>query len=344
MDSLTQAALGATLGGVIAGRALGRTALVGGALLGTVPDMDMVLDYGSAIANFTQHRGFSHSLFLLVPLAVLLVPALHRWRPQVSRRRWLAFTLAILVTHPLLDTLTTYGTQLFWPFGPPLATTSIFIIDPLYSLPLMLAVLYAMVKPPAPRAQGAALVLSSLYLLWAVGAQALVDRHVEQELARQELDDAPRMVQPMPLTTLLWRVTVLADDERLEMVTGPLETGRPLTIERFSRSTERIDQLASLPEGRRLLWFTKGFVDVTLDDGRLLATDIRLGVPGAHPFTFAVARQKADGSLSPIASTLEPRPPMQGQALRALWSRLSGEADILCLATLQALPAGETCP
>src|SRR5690554_5097669 len=250
MDSITQAALGATLAGAVAGKTLGRSALLTGALLGTLPDLDVVIDYGTAVANFTQHRGFSHSLFVLVPVGIMLALALHRWKPQLSLRRWLAFTLLILVTHPLLDTLTTYGTQLFWPIGPPLATNSIFIIDPLYTLPLLVAVIIALARPAAVRVQTAALALSSLYLVWAAGAQALVDLHVGRELARQGLEDAPRMIQPMPFTTLLWRVTVLADNERLEMVTGPLETRRPLMVERFPRNAALVDRLESLPEGR----------------------------------------------------------------------------------------------
>ena len=129
MDSITQVALGASLAGAVAGKTLGRTALVIGAGLGTLPDLDVIIDYGSAVANFTQHRGFSHSLFILVPLAVLLAWLLWRWRPQLSFPRWLTLTALVLVTHPLLDSFTTYGTQLFWPLGPPVALSSIFIIQ-----------------------------------------------------------------------------------------------------------------------------------------------------------------------------------------------------------------------
>jgi inner membrane protein len=343
MDSVTQALLGAAIGGAVASCTLGRGAFIGGAALGTLPDLDVVLDYGTAVANFTQHRGFSHSLFILVPLAVVLALVLHRWKPRLSRGRWLAFTLLILGTHPLLDSLTTYGTQLFWPLGPPLGTNSIFIIDPLYTLPLLFAVLYGVLRPPAIRTQGIALALSSAYLLWALGAQAMVDKRVGEKLADLELATAPRMVQPMSFTTLLWRVTVLGTDERLEMVTGPFEADRPLTIERFPRSPARLSQLASFPEGQRLIWFTEGFLDVRVRDNSLMATDIRLGVPGAHPFTFVIARQGADGQWSATASTQEPRPAMRNDALRAFWARLSGQADVLCMATFQALPAGETC-
>ncbi|HBK37567.1 MAG TPA: hydrolase, partial [Halomonas sp.] len=61
MDSITQAALGAAVGGAVLGKRLGRKAIVIGALLGTLPDLDVALDYGDAIANVTEHRGFSHS-------------------------------------------------------------------------------------------------------------------------------------------------------------------------------------------------------------------------------------------------------------------------------------------
>lgn len=343
MDSLTQAALGAVLGGAIAGKALGRTALLGGAVLGTVPDLDVVIDYGTAIADFTQHRGFSHSLFILIPFGIVLALILHRWQPELSLRRWLIFTLAILITHPLLDVLTTYGTQLFWPFGPPLGTATIFIIDPLYTLPLLFALVWSLVRPAATKIQGAALLLSTCYLGWALAAQQLIDSRAEAELARQGLQDAPRMVQPMPFNTLLWRVTVMADEERLEMVAGVFEAQQPLTIERFPHNRALLEEMAALPEGQRLIWFTSGFLDVYIRDNRLMATDIRLGVPGAHPFTFAVAERGSDQTWLPAASTLEPRPTLRGDALSALWARLSGDAQVLCLATLEALPAGETC-
>ena len=86
MDSLSQAVLGASVGGAVLARPLGRRALLGGALLGTLPDLDVLIDYGDAVANFTEHRGFSHSLLVLLPVSLLLAWLLHRWRP--ARRLW----------------------------------------------------------------------------------------------------------------------------------------------------------------------------------------------------------------------------------------------------------------
>jgi len=183
MDSLSQAVLGASVGGVVMGRTLGRSALLGGALLGTLPDLDVLIDYGDAVANFTEHRGFSHSLLVLLPASLLLAWLLQRWRPAISLWRWWAFTGLCLLTHPLLDAFTTYGTRLFWPLGDPVAISSIFIIDPLYTLPLLVAVIVALVRPPAMTALVTGLTLSSLYLCWSLVAQQWMTQRVMPALA-----------------------------------------------------------------------------------------------------------------------------------------------------------------
>ena len=53
MDSITQALLGASVQGAMLGRWQGRKALAYGAILGTLPDLDVVIDYGDAVANMT---------------------------------------------------------------------------------------------------------------------------------------------------------------------------------------------------------------------------------------------------------------------------------------------------
>ncbi|MEP1215181.1 MAG: metal-dependent hydrolase [Marinobacter sp.] len=342
MDSITQAALGASLAGAVAGKTLGRSALLIGAALGTLPDLDVVIDYGTAVANFTQHRGFSHSLFILLPLSFFIAYALYRWRPALSYKRWLAVTALILLTHPLLDAFTTYGTQLFWPVGPPVALHSIFIIDPLYTLPLLAGILAFLVRGPNTRAVMAGLALSTLYLGWSVTAQQIISDRVEPALAEEDLQDAPRMVQPMPFNTILWRVTVMGEDRRMEIVTGFLDGGGPVTVESFPRDAELASAAASLDEARRLEWFTDGFLHYESANGKLTATDIRLGIPGAHPFTFILAEDNGEGLIPRPSARLE-RPAVAGELLGLLWARMTGSAEVLCLASLTVPPPGEGC-
>lgn len=342
MDSITQAALGATLAGAVAGKTLGRSALLIGAVLGTLPDLDVVIDYGTAVANFTQHRGFSHSLFVLAPLATVLAWLLWRWKPQLSFQRWLAVTGLILITHPLLDAFTTYGTQLFWPIGRPVAINSIFIIDPLYTLPLLAGCIAFLMRPPAKTAILAGLALSTLYLGWSVAAQQIITQRVQPALAQAGLTSPDLMVQPMPFNTLLWRATAIEGDQRVEIVTGFLDGGAPLNLQHFPRRRDLARAVEHLPETQRLEWFTGGFLAYSQSDGRIMATDIRLGIPGAHPFTFVLATENG-GNIEPTVSFRTPRPDVNTEALGLLWSRMTGKTPVLCLASLRAPAPGEHC-
>ncbi|MGF2734291.1 metal-dependent hydrolase [Marinobacter sp. DUT-1] len=342
MDSITQVALGASIAGAVAGKTLGRTALLIGGALGTLPDLDVVIDYGSAVANFTQHRGFSHSLFVLAPLALLLAWLLWRWKPMLDFKRWLLLTGLVLLTHPILDAFTTYGTQLFWPFGRPVAINSIFIIDPAYTLPLLAGCLLFLVRPPGTRAIAVGLTLSTLYLGWTLAAQQIITNRVTPALAQAGMDNARLMVQPMPFNTVLWRATAMNDEQRVEIVTGFLDGDQPLTLETFPRDPQLAQAVADLPEVRRLEWFTGGFLDYGTDGNRVTATDIRLGLPGAHPFTFDIARNNG-GRFLPVTSSRLPRPAVNDQAMAHLWDRVTGRSDVFCLASLSTPAPGQSC-
>ena len=133
-----------------------RKALLLGAALGTLPDLDVLIDYGDAVRNFTYHRGFSHSLFVLAPFSLLLWLVVRRWWAPVRAApgQWLAAISLALLTHPLLDAHTAYGTQLFWPMTlRPTMWGTIFIIDPLYTLPLLIGVLVAVFATRAATAR-----------------------------------------------------------------------------------------------------------------------------------------------------------------------------------------------
>lgn len=108
MDSITQAVLGASIQGALLGRWQGRRALLYGAMLGTLPDLDVIIDYGDAVADMTYHRGFSHSLFVLSALALALTLLIRKLRPDpgYSARRLFLTLWLVLITHPLLDAFT----------------------------------------------------------------------------------------------------------------------------------------------------------------------------------------------------------------------------------------------
>jgi inner membrane protein len=181
MDSLTQIALGSAVGVAVMGRRTAAwKAALWGAIGGTLPDLDAFINHGDAILNMTRHRAESHALFVLTLAAPVLAWIVSRVHGEAAlfRRWWLAMWL-VLITHPLLDTMTVYGTQLLQPFSDyPFAVGSVFIIDLAYTLPLIVGVVAALrLKSARGLAWNTAgLVLSTLYLGWSVGAQQHVTR------------------------------------------------------------------------------------------------------------------------------------------------------------------------
>ncbi|ATH77648.1 hydrolase [Vreelandella venusta] len=341
MDSITQAALGAAVGGAILGRRWGRKAIVVGALLGTLPDLDVVLDYGDAVANVTEHRGFSHSLFVLTGLGTLLaLLTAYRWpatrqRP-VHLRHWWWFYVLCLTTHPLLDALTTYGTQLFWPLDvPPAAWPIVFIIDPFYTLPLLLALIIGASTHKVQKACRVGLAVSSAYLLLAAGAKWHVEQRLAPALAETNLQQAPVMVQPTPFNIALWRATIIDDDHYYESLISVFDRQRTPTLEPLRRNVALESAALGNPKGERLAWFTGPFLryEIRQIDGvdTLVATDIRLGFPGFHPFNFTLATREDERwvALESSEQVSTPRG-LELETLARLASRAGGDISALC--------------
>lgn len=331
MDSLTQIVLGGAAAAVVPATHR-RRALLAGAVLGTLPDLDVIalslLDL-DPIAHMTWHRGPSHSLFVLAIVGVLIHAALRRLWPVVREAplRWLAAIELALLTHPVLDAFTVYGTQLFWPLPvPPVMISSIFIIDPLYTLPLLIAfvvVLFAGARRAGRTALAVGLALSSAYLGWSLLAKHLAERAAEQELASRGLLDAPRFSVPMPFNTLLWRVVVMTPEGHLEGVRSLVVDGdRPMDFKAYASDPRALADIAvhSAPL-RRLAWFAHGFLKGEARDDRFVVADLRMGDEPDYSFRFVVAEKTADG-WAPIPPEQLAWPWDARSRLAGMWHRI----------------------
>ncbi len=271
MDSLTQIALGAAVGTAVLGRKVGARAALWGAVCGTLPDLDVLLPYGDPVRDFTFHRAESHSLFWLTvasPFLAWVIARLHRSAGATFRECWLLVWLS-LVTHPLLDAFTVYGTQLLLPFSDyPVGVGSVFIIDPLYTVPLIVGVIAALrlrrVAPDrAMRWNAVGLALSTLYLGWGVAAQSHVEGVVNRTLAATPLAQARTLVTPAPFNTLLWRVVVMDDGGYHEGYYSLFDASPHVQLDHHASDPRLLEPLRDDWSVRRLAWFTKGFYAAT---------------------------------------------------------------------------------
>lgn len=330
MDSLSQLALGAAVGIGVMGR---RTALwkaaAWGAACGTLPDLDALIDHGDPVLNMTLHRGNSHALFWLTLISPVIGWSAAKLHGELDRwRRWVLAIWAALITHPLLDAMTVYGTQLLRPFNPePLGLGSIFIIDPLYTLPLLVGVVAALRLAPERglRWNAAGLLLSCAYLAWSAAAQQHVSVVARQLLQAQGVNTQQMLVTPTPFNTVLWRVLAVDGDHYHETFYSLLDDKRPLQVDSFPRGLALQDAAGTNNSLQRIARFSHGFYRLAERDGRLLIADLRMGQEPFYIFDFAIAHRSSGTWLEHASQAAGQRADL-GPALRWLSRRMWGEA------------------
>ncbi len=374
MDSLSQIVLGASVQGAILGKYQGRKAYLYGAMLGTLPDLDVFIHYSDPISNMTYHRGFSHSLFVLTALGLggaWLISRYHHWRdmplPYSTLRLALAMTLA-LTTHPILDSFTVYGTQLLWPLQESLSLTpfsiaSIFIIDPLYTIPLLIAMIFGFVKGRKLSIFKSALlanyqrlavwmlIVSSSYLMLSLGLKYYAQAQAEQTLAVAGIDNIAR-IKTMPVlpTILMWRT--LAEDKQnrfIELRGSVLDSRLPeyryLTQYNNSQALQTDLPEFSQPYAKRLNWFSgdwTGYRTQTLADSsnkqsaQLVVDDLRMMAGDTAYFSFVLADKKGQDSQwqattpidAPVINTNNKPQPSRFELIKQGFKRVFDEAVV----------------
>ncbi len=307
MDPVSQALLGAAVGQAAFSRRLGRRALAWGALGGMLPDLDVVaVATHGPFGEFLYHRGPTHALWFGPVVGPLLGWAV--WRGHArrlarsgsddpdhlgardARPAWMGLFVLALLTHPLLDVFTAYGTQLLAPFSlERFAWNGIAIIDPFYTLTLGVAVALgvrtSLSLPTRRRAAAVALALTSAYLLYGVALNQRVERRVAERVAAEGHADARVRAYPTLLQPWLRRVVVRTEqDVRVGLHTS-LRPGH-VVWERFPAAAPHplVDRVAETWEGSIFVWFAMGQVHPRVIETRngsvVEMDDLRYGLPG----------------------------------------------------------------
>lgn len=347
MDSLSHALLGAVLGRVGPARRAGIRAMLAGAVLGWIPDIDVPLAYGlSDAAALTFHRGITHSVVFAVCVSFMLGLLLHRLWSDVSRMRWMALAGLVLASHLLLDSLTSYGIQLLQPFSDhSFAIASVSVIDPLYTAPLLLALLVM----PWLRHSGArtalagiALALSSSYLLSTLYHQHHATGQIRAGFAAAGIPVERLFVKPTLFNSLLWRGIATSGDGYVVTFYTRHDAGPPDDFIFFPRNDVLLDPYLDEQVVQDLIKVSDGYYQVVRADGELLFRDLRYGQAfewlrddRPHVFTYRLFSND-DGSLDMEALPLQRNPERDRATFIALMERARGFAPMSERATSQA--------
>lgn len=160
------------------------------------PDLDVLLaPLHGGYGEWLYHRGTTHSLWFGFVVGPLLGWLLWRWRDNGRERllpAWIALSVVALVTHPLLDGFTPYGTQFLAPFARTRFTwNGVAIVDPFYSVVLAAGLVALASRRLGERAKvralALALIASTAYLLLGI----VVNRLVVDDVRRATASVAP---------------------------------------------------------------------------------------------------------------------------------------------------------
>ncbi|WP_130734509.1 metal-dependent hydrolase [Flavobacterium sp. J27] len=328
MDSLSQIVLGAATFALVKDKEIGKKALLYGAILGTIPDLDVLLNsFFDPIQQLAIHRAFSHSIFFSLLLSLLFAKWFsHKYKTPYLSWFWASFLA--LFTHPLLDICTTYGTRILYPLSTSFySLDNVFVIDPLYTIWLLIGciILLFMKNQNSKRALviKGSLALSTAYLVFGLVTNLYVRHHFKKELERQQIAYTQLKIVPTPFNTILWQGIVKTTEGFYFADYSLFDSKKTLSFHyeknnvSFLESKQKIEALAPFFN------FTEGYALAREEGGKMMIYGTKFGPiaikNGQAEFFFPVIFNE-DGSYTLV----QKQPDNYSELLEKLFLRLKG--------------------
>ncbi|MEL7833140.1 metal-dependent hydrolase [Fodinibius sp. Rm-B-1B1-1] len=339
MDTVTQLTLGAAVGEAVLGTKIGNKAAFWGAALGVMPDLDVLASpFVSEVQALAIHRGITHSLFFVVAVAPILGWVLHRYvKGSASWKQWLWLVFWVVLTHIFIDVCTSYGTQVFQPFSNySLSFNSIFIIDPLYTLPLLGGVITALFLNRHSKARSLAnwigIGISTFYLLLGFGIKHHVNNVFQENFVKQNIAPEQFMTTPSPLNILLWNGYAESQDTLYVGLYSVFDDNRQIEFKSIPQNKKLLKPFDDQLPVERLIWFSRGYYAADKIGSELIVHDLRFGrsdlwlTDGDAPFVWNY-RLEFNGDSTRVTGfeQFEPSFDMRTEMWNRLFKRMVGQ-------------------
>lgn len=282
MDSLSQVVLGAITFAVIKDKEIGKKSLVFGAVLGTIPDLDVLLNpFFDSIQQLSIHRAFSHSIFFSIILSLLFGKILSN-KYKSSYISWVWACFLSLFTHPLLDICTTYGTRILFPLTKDFySLDNVFVIDPLYTIWLLIAciMLWIMKKsnPNRQKVINISLLLSTGYLLYGLAVNLYVKNIFINQLEEKNISYEKIKIVPTPFNTILWEAIIKTKDGLYYSEYSLLDKNYPTHFHFEKNDVAFIEEKKKIEALQPFFNFTQGYELARKENGRMCIYGTKFG-------------------------------------------------------------------
>ncbi|MCC7233234.1 MAG: metal-dependent hydrolase [Bacteroidia bacterium] len=311
MDSLTHIVFGACLGDAIAGKKLGKKAMLWGAIASSIPDTDVITNFWMSRPDaLLAHRGFTHSIlfallgaFLFSFLCIKFLKA-----EKMTFRDWLFVWGSGLFFHIFIDACTAYGTGWFEPFSHSrISFNLLFVADPFYTLSLLIATVALLILKKNSRWRSwwsfFGIGLSSLYVLYACYNKLVAEKVTAKNFQEADFHPIRYFTTPTPLNVFLWYIVAQDSDGFNLGYYSVLDSTSEISFTHLPGNDSILGALRNDKQVQKLVRFSQNYYRMTSDSGNLIFSDLRFGqVEGwANPqaaFVFNYAlRESADNDL-----------------------------------------------
>lgn len=284
MDTITHIALGACAGEAIAGKQLGKKALLIGAFANTIPDFDFLSNlWLDTDDSLLAHRGFTHSFLFVTITTILMAFLFQRWyKKRTPLNFWLWFFGIELFLHIFIDAFNSYGTGWFEPFSHyRVSFNTIFVADPFYTIWLLIAMFaLALIKKDSVTRRSwvrFGLGISTLYFSYCVVNKIKADTDIKDILQKQHVAYDRHFTTPTPLNSWLWYFVAGNDSGFYIGYHSVFDSKKQIDLYYIPKNNSLLSPFFHREDVKHLVRFSKGFYTIEKWNNTLVFNDLRFG-------------------------------------------------------------------
>ncbi len=260
--------------------------------------------------------------------------------PKASIMQWQWMFFLSLITHPILDCFTTYGTQILLPFSDQrVAFNNIAVADPAYTVPFLICLLIAMflarTNPNRSRWNNAGLIISSLYMIFTLYNKTRINTIFENSLRQEHIVYSRYMTTPSILNNILWSGIAETDSAFYFGQYSFFDKQKTFKLmKRDKNNPEFATALEEDPTLKTLRWFSDDYFAIERKSGDSIQYyDLRFGTFRVKPsdpdnFVFKfILQENPVGKFTLLGQDDGPRDANMGEVFKMLWNRILGNVE-----------------
>lgn len=288
MDSLTHTVLGACVGDAIAGKKLGKKAMLWGALANNLPDIDIITSvWMNQADSLLAHRGFTHSILfaLIVSPVMAWLFAKYNKNKEMLFKDWLLIFGTGNFIHIIIDSFTCYGTGWFEPFTHHRVSWNlIFVADPFFTIGFLVSAIALLILRAKSHARrkwtNFAFILWGMYMCVAGYDKFIADGVFREQLAEKKVNYTSYFTTPSPLNSFLWYDVAKGDSGYYISYYSVFDKSKDLNFTFKPQNKDLLNDYPSTPELQKLLRFSQEYYTIENHNDTLYFSDIRFGQLG----------------------------------------------------------------